>query len=93
MRIRHLLLGAALALAGVGVASADTMPPTMKLPSTSSPGQPLDHGKKHKKRQDYGWNAQVDCHRDVRTHRINGIKIRHRHVGDDCRIREVRQMN
>ncbi len=94
MRIRHLLLGAVLAVSSVAVASADTMPPTMKLPSTSSPGQKLDYGKKHqKKRQDYGWNAGVDCHRDVRTHWINGLKIRHRHVGDDCQVREVRQVN
>lgn len=32
----------------------------------------------------------VDCHRDVRTHRIWGVLIRHRHVGTDCRVREVR---
>ena len=35
----------------------------------------------------------VDCHRDVRTHRIDGVMLRHRHVGDDCRVREVRQVN
>lgn len=34
----------------------------------------------------------VDCHRDVRTHRIGGIMLRHRHVGDNCAVREVRQM-
>lgn len=33
----------------------------------------------------------VDCHRDVRTHRINGERVRHRHVGDNCEIRIVRQ--
>lgn len=33
----------------------------------------------------------VDCHRDVRTHRINGVMLRHRHVGPNCEIREVRQ--
>ena len=95
MRIRHLFLGAALCLSSVAVASADnTMPPTMKLPSTSTPGQPLHYGKKHeRKRQDYGWNTGADCHRDERTHWINGMKIRHRHVGDDCRVREVRKMN
>jgi len=31
-----------------------------------------------------------DCHRDVRTHRIGGVRVRHRHVGDNCAIREVR---
>lgn len=94
MRIGPLFLAAMIGLSGVSVARADSMPPTMQLPSTASPGQPLDYGKKHqKKRQDYYWNAQADCHRDVRTHRINGVKIRHRHVGDDCRVREVRQVN
>lgn len=34
-----------------------------------------------------------DCHRDVRTHRIRGVMVKHRHVGDDCRIREVRTVN
>lgn len=32
-----------------------------------------------------------DCHRDIRTHRINGVQVRHRHVGDDCEVRIVRQ--
>lgn len=31
-----------------------------------------------------------DCHRDVRTHRIGGVFVRHRHVGENCEIREVR---
>ncbi|MBL8576714.1 MAG: hypothetical protein JNK47_05785 [Mesorhizobium sp.] len=94
MRIRAMFLAVMFAISGVAIASAQNMPPTMKLPSTGSPGQPLDHGKKYqKKKQDYGWNGGVDCHRDVRTHRINGVKIRHRHVGDSCQVREVRQVN
>lgn len=36
-------------------------------------------------------DAPVDCHRDVRTHRIGGIMLRHRHVGKKCALREVRQ--
>lgn len=35
----------------------------------------------------------ADCHRDVRTHRVGGVILRHRHVGDDCAIREVRRLN
>ncbi len=35
----------------------------------------------------------VDCHRDVRTHRVGGIRLTHRHVGDNCAIREVRRSN
>ena len=33
----------------------------------------------------------VDCHRDVRTHRINGEFVRHRHVGENCDVRVVRR--
>lgn len=33
----------------------------------------------------------ADCHRDVREHRIGGVMLRHRHVGDDCQVREVRR--
>ena len=35
----------------------------------------------------------VDCHRDVRVHRIHGVVIRHRHVGKNCAVREVRMLN
>ncbi|WP_269930611.1 hypothetical protein [Aminobacter sp. HY435] len=41
--------------------------------------------------QDEQSNRPVDCHRDVRTHRVNGVMLRHRHVGPNCQIREVRQ--
>lgn len=34
-----------------------------------------------------------DCHRDVRTHRIYGARIKHRHVGPNCEVREVRTSN
>ncbi len=34
---------------------------------------------------------RADCHRNVRTHRIGGALIRHRHVGDHCAVREVRR--
>lgn len=34
----------------------------------------------------------ADCHRDVRTHRIFGVMIRHRHVGKNCSVREVRRL-
>ncbi|MBA3447433.1 MAG: hypothetical protein H0T56_07460 [Pseudaminobacter sp.] len=37
--------------------------------------------------------GRSDCHRSVRTHRVDGLRLRHRHVRDDCRIREVRQGN
>ena len=31
----------------------------------------------------------ADCHRDVRTHRINGEMVPHRHVGDRCTVLTV----
>jgi hypothetical protein len=34
-----------------------------------------------------------DCHRDVRVHRINGVLVRHRHVGPYCAVRVVRRFN
>jgi hypothetical protein len=38
-------------------------------------------------------NKPADCHRDVRTHRIGGVKITHRHVGDNCQVRPVQKVN
>ncbi len=32
-----------------------------------------------------------DCHRDVRTHRIGSERVRHRHAGENCEVREVRR--
>jgi len=51
--------------------------------STSTPEQ------KFEKRQ-HGYRP-VDCHRDIRTHRIGGIKVTHRHVGENCQVRIVRK--
>ncbi|MDQ6436714.1 hypothetical protein RB623_21905 [Mesorhizobium sp. LHD-90] len=34
-----------------------------------------------------------DCHRDVRLHRINGVRVWHRHVGPDCAVRVVQRSN
>ncbi len=35
----------------------------------------------------------VDCHRDVRTHRIGGVNVRHMHIGDNCAVRKVNKGN
>jgi len=35
----------------------------------------------------------ADCHRDVRRHRIGDVMVLHRHVGDRCQIRVVREHN
>ncbi len=39
-----------------------------------------------------GHRRPADCHRSVRTHWINGVLLRHRHVGKDCAVREVKRL-
>lgn len=94
MRFHSCAVALALALSGAGAAYADNMPPAMgkppamQLPSTANPDQ-----KVRKKERRKGWKPAYDCHRDVRTHRLYGEKVRHRHVGDNCEVREVRRVN
>jgi hypothetical protein len=66
------------AFAGVVVA-ATAMPPSAMLDKSKS--------------LEAGYRKPVDCHRSVRTHRIFGRMVRHRHVGDDCAVREVKKLN
>ena len=80
MRLSQLALAAMLCIGSVAVADAGNI-----APSTSNPRQKFEERN--------GKLRPVDCHRDVRIHRIGGVKVRHRHVGDDCRIRQVRQVN
>lgn len=79
MRLSILILAAILGAAPA--ARADSIAPQ----SSSNPQQ------KFEKRN--GRIKPVDCHRDVRTHRIGGVKVTHRHVGDNCQIRQVRKAN
>lgn len=58
------------------------------LPSTAQPDRNAE--KRQAWRQ--GWQS-ADCHRDVRTHRIDGVKLTHRHVGETCQVRVVRKVN
>ena len=50
---------------------------------------------RYRDRDHYERNSErrhlADCHRDVRTHRIYGALVTHRHVGNDCSVREVRR--
>lgn len=77
MRLPVLVLAALIGAAGA--AGADTTAPQ----SSSNPQQKFE--KRH------GRIKPVDCHRDVRTHRIGGVMVTHRHVGDNCQIRVVRK--
>ena len=80
MRLQFLILATATGVAVASMAAAGN-----NAPSTSNPTQKFEtrHGKPR----------PVDCHRDVRTHRIGGVKVTHRHVGDNCQVRVVRQVN
>ena len=80
MRLSLLAFATMLCIGPVAVANAGS-----NAPSASNPSQKFE--------ERHGKLRPVDCHRDVRTHRIGGVKVRHRHVGDDCRIRQVRQVN
>lgn len=80
MRLQLLALAAMFCIGLVAAAHAGS-----NTPSTSNSSQKFE--------ERHGKPRPVDCHRDVRTHRIGGVKIRHRHVGDDCRVRQVRQVN
>lgn len=80
MRVQSLFLTAAL-----GVAATSTLIAGNSAPSSSNPNQKFE--------ERHGKIRPVDCHRDVRTHRIGGVKVTHRHVGDNCQVRVVRQAN
>ena len=79
MKLPSIALALIISAASGGAATAAAMPPA---------GTPKEGSVAQAVRQ-----KPADCHRDVRTHRIGGVKIRHRHVGDNCAVREVRQAN
>lgn len=56
-------------------------------------GLPAEGGKTTRPSDFEQRSHRRDCHRDVRTHRIGGVLVRHRHVGSDCQIRIVRKAN
>jgi len=80
MRISTLLAAAMPALiAGSAVASG--------LPPASAKPPPQTYEERNVRKRPF------DCHRDIRTHRINGAMVTHRHVGDRCQVRLVRKVN
>lgn len=80
MRIATLFAAVLPALiAGSAVASG--------LPPASSKPPPQTYEERNIRKRPF------DCHRDIRTHRIGGVMVTHRHVGDRCQIRVVRKVN
>lgn len=74
---------AALALAAIALAQ----------PAAAAQKQPAGDGASKTAVGSTKQRQPTDCHRDVREHRVNGVRIRHRHVGDGCAIRVVNQVN
>jgi len=79
MRISTLLAAALTALTA-GAAVASGLPP-----ASANPPQTYEEQNVRKR--------PFDCHRDIRTHRIGGVMVTHRHVGDRCQVRVVRKVN
>lgn len=50
-----------------------------------------DRDDRHRDERRHERRQTADCHRDVRTHRINGAMVTHRHVGSNCAVRVVRR--
>lgn len=98
-----LAIAAALALSGLAglVVATKAMPgiavsPGQGDPALSAQVQDVssrrDREREERERESRSQRrTPVDCHRDVRTHRVDGVLIRHRHVGQNCAVREVRR--
>ena len=82
MRPQPIVLALALSLAATAALAGSGLPPTSAKPDPAS-----EFERRNERRK------PSDCHRDVRRHRINGIMVLHRHVGDRCQVRVVREMN
>jgi hypothetical protein len=80
--MRLLALALALSLAASAASAGSGLPP-----ASSKPDPAAEFERRYERRK------PADCHRDVRTHRIGGTMITHRHVGDRCQVRVVRKLN
>lgn len=83
MLARSLALSVAIALA----ASTGSAEGGVRLESSKPESSKPDTAAEFERRK------PRDCHRDVRRHRINGVMVLHRHVGDRCKVRVVREMS
>ena len=82
MRPQPTALVLALSLAATAAFAGSGLPP-----ASAKPDPAAEFDRKHERRK------PSDCHRDVRRHRIGGVMVLHRHVGDRCQVRVVREMN
>ncbi|MEP9389492.1 hypothetical protein [Mesorhizobium sp. KR9-304] len=82
MRPQSIALALAISLAASGASAGSGLPP-----ASSKPDPAAEFERSNERRK------PSDCHRDVRRHRIGGVLVLHRHVGDRCKIRVVREMN
>lgn len=82
MRPQSFALALALCFAAVAASAGSVWPPASSKPDTAA-----EFERKNQRRK------PADCHRDVRRHRIGGVMILHRHVGDRCQVRVVRELN
>lgn len=82
MRPVPIALTLALCLAATAAFAGSGLPPQSAKP---------DPAAEFERRQER--RKPSDCHRDVRRHRIGGVMVLHRHVGDRCQVRVVREMN
>lgn len=82
MRPQPLAFALALSLAPVAASAGSSLPP-----QSGELDQATEFQRNNQRRK------PADCHRDVRTHRIGGVMVTHRHVGDRCQVRVVRKLN
>lgn len=94
----HFALCASLLAGFVVVANAMPPPAGPRSPSFAAVQVQAEGGRSFRRsdRDDERHRRELrrriaDCHRDVRTHRINGERVRHRHVGENCDVRIVRK--
>ena len=85
MRAQSLVLAIALSLAASAASAGNGLPPASSKPDPAAEFERKERRNERRK----PW----DCHRDVRRHRIDGVMVLHRHIGDRCQVRVVRKMN
>jgi hypothetical protein len=78
---------------GTGDQQLDNAQRQVRRQGNCDPGAVSSSSGNRVRNRDNNVRNYSDCHRDVRTHRIYGVMVKHRHVGDDCQVREVRSVN
>src|SRR5690606_29471754 len=78
MRAHPIAIALAISLVASAVSAGSGLPPVSSKPGSAT---------------EFERRMSQDCHRDLRRHRINGVMVLHRHVGDRCKVRVVREMS